>query len=356
MERLQKLQSALETSKVDAMLISVPENRRYLSGFTGSAGVLVVGVNQAFLITDFRYWEQATAEAAGFDLYKQGSDLHQSIAELVIAQGWHALGFESEGLTYDEYQKLRALLPDTIVLKPLPGLVRKQRAIKSQAEIELLAEAAHITDRAWEQTLTLIRPGVREDEVALEFDYQLRRNGAEGSAFTTIVASGQRAALPHGVASAKVIETGDLVILDGGARYRGYHADLTRTVVVGKATPKQREIYQIVLEAQLLALNALQAGLTGRQVDAVARDYIKARGYGEYFGHGLGHSVGLAIHENPRLSPTEEAIIPVGATITVEPGIYLPDWGGVRIEDLVAVGRARIRNLTGSPKDDLIEV
>ena len=357
MERLRKLGTALKGTQTDGILITNPENRRYLSSFTGSAGVLVIGVESApFLVTDFRYWEQAAAQAGGFEIYRQGPDLNQSIVELVGKLGWRTVGFEPEGLTYMEYQKLRESFPDSVELKPVAGLVHPQRAVKSPEEIELLAEAARITDRAWSQTLPLIKPGVRESEVALEFDYQLRRNGAEGSAFTTIVASGKRAALPHGVASGKSISPGDLVILDGGAKYQGYHADMTRTVVVGKANPKQQEVYRIVLEAQLIALEVLKAGVSGKTIDAVARDYLKAQGYGEYFGHGLGHSVGLEIHENPRLSPREEELIPENAAITVEPGIYLPDWGGVRIEDLVVVETEGVRNLTGSSKKELIEV
>jgi Xaa-Pro aminopeptidase len=356
MNRLQILRKNLLESQVDGMIITNPENRRYLSGFTGSAGLLLISGERAWLAVDFRYWEQAATEAGNFEIIKSDKDLYQGVAEQIAALNWQSAGFEPEGLTYREFQNLRKLLPESLRLTPVDDLVTRQRAVKEPAEIELLGEAARITDLAWKKTLQCVKPGVKESEVGLEFDYQLRKNGAEGSAFDTIVASGSRAALPHGAPTDKKIGPGDLVIIDGGAKYRGYHGDMTRTVVLGKAGSKQREIYRIVLEAQRKALEAIRPGMTGKAVDAVARDFISENGYGEYFGHGLGHSVGLNIHENPRFSPSEERPIPAGAVITVEPGIYLPGWGGVRIEDLVVVGKDGISNLTGSPKGELIEL
>jgi Xaa-Pro aminopeptidase len=355
-KRLREFRESLARAPVAGMIITDGENRRYLSGFTGSAGALVIDAAHAFLVTDFRYWEQAAAEARDFELSKQGVDLYRSVVELIGTLQWSSVGFEPESLTYQGYQQINELLPLATQCVPVPEVVRRQRAVKDRVEIEWLAEAARITDYAWQKTLALIKPGVRELEVALEFDYQLRINQAEGSAFPTIVASGWRSALPHGGPTSKKLLPGELVLLDGGALYRGYHADMTRTVVLGKATSKQREIYQIVLDAQEKALEMIRAGLTGREIDAIAREMIAAQGYGAYFGHGLGHSVGLNIHENPRLAPTETGAIPLGATVTVEPGIYLPDWGGVRIEDLVVVEADGVRNLTGSPKKQLLEV
>jgi Xaa-Pro aminopeptidase len=357
MSRIQKCRDGIAELGLDGMLISNPENRRYLSGFSGSAGVLLISGAQAFLVTDFRYWEQARQELAAeeFELFKQGPDLWRSAGDIIGSLGWKKIGFEAESLTYHEYQILENILGDK-QFTATTGLVEKLRRTKEPVEIESLARAAEITDTAWRETLKIIKPGVREQEIALEFDYQLRVNGAEGSAFTTIVASGSRAALCHGLASTKPVQKGELLIIDGGALYQGYHGDMTRTVVIGKADPEQVKVYQIVLEAQQKALAVLKAGLTGNIVDQVARDYITSKGYGAYFGHGLGHSVGLQIHEQPRLATTDSSEIPVGAVITVEPGIYLPGWGGVRIEDLVAVERLGIRNLTGSPKHDLIEI
>jgi Xaa-Pro aminopeptidase len=356
MERLYKFREKLAAAGVDGMIISGGENRRYLSGFTGSAGVLAIDARAACLVTDFRYWEQATAEATGFTIYKQGSDLPQSVVGLIRDLQWRSVGFEPENLTYRQYQQVREVLPQTVQFIPVPDLVGTLRAVKDDTEIALLAEAERITEKAWEKTLTVIKPGVSESDVAMEFDYQLRVNGAEGNAFSTIVAFGARSALPHAAPTTKKIQPGELILIDGGAKYQGYHGDLTRTVVLGKATARQLEIYQIVLTAQKKALAGIKAGLTGKALDALARQEILAQGYGEYFGHGLGHSVGLEIHENPRLSSRESTPIPAGATVTVEPGIYLPEWGGVRIEDLVVVETEGIRNLSASPKEQLIQL
>lgn len=360
MNRLNALRKHLAELKYDGVLITNPENRRYLSGFTGSSGALLIGLEKAYIVTDFRYWEQVRQEvappagAAGFALYKQGPDLWRSIGELIGTTGWRKIGFEAS-ISYRDHQFLTQALPDH-ALEPCSDLIEKMRWVKDEAEIERLAEAEAITDAALAKTLEKIKPGITEKDIALEFDYQLRLHGADGNAFATIVASGWRAALPHGAPSDKTVAAGELLIIDGGALYRGYHGDLTRTFVLGKATPEQKEIYQIVLTAQQEALNRLKAGLAGNLVDRVAREVILNHGHGEHFGHGLGHCVGLNIHENPRLSPTDENTLPAGAVVTVEPGIYLPDWGGVRIEDLVVVREDGVVNLTHSPKGELMEL
>lgn len=355
MDRLQKIRQAMAGLPADGFIVTHPENLRYLSGFSGGEGALLISRDAALLVTDFRYWDQVALEVTEFELWKQGPKLWQSVAEAAQKLGWTKIGFEAGALTYADYQNLGAVLPG-IELIPYTGLIEQIRVVKDEAEIERLAEAERITDQAFVKTLERIRPGVQEREIALEFDYQLRLHGAEGPSFNTIVVSGWRAALPHGAPSSKTVAAGELLTIDGGALYQGYHADMTRTVAIGKADAKQRQIYQIVLEAQIAALQYLKAGLPGREVDKVARDIIAANGYAERFGHGLGHCVGLNIHENPRLSMTETGMIPAGAVITVEPGIYLPDWGGVRIEDLVVVDETGIRNLTDSPKQDLLEI
>ncbi|TCL70786.1 Xaa-Pro aminopeptidase/Xaa-Pro dipeptidase [Hydrogenispora ethanolica] len=355
MSRLQKIRQSLAAQPVDGLLVTHPENLRYLSGFSGGEGALLIGADAALLVTDFRYWDQVALEVTEFELWKQGPKLWQSVGEAIQKLGWSRVGFEAGALNYADYASLGTILQG-IELIPTTRLIEEIRVVKDEHEIELLAEAERITDHALAATLERIRPGVQEREIALEFDYQLRLNGAEGSSFSTIVVSGWRAALPHGAPSNKEVAVGELLTIDGGALYQGYHADMTRTVAIGKADAKQREIYQIVLEAQNAALDYLKAGLPGRAVDKVARDIIAAHGYAERFGHGLGHCVGLNIHENPRLSPSEPGNIPAGAVVTVEPGIYLPDWGGVRIEDLMVVGEDGIRNLTGSPKQELMEI
>lgn len=355
LDRLKKLQTIFKTEGIDAILISDPNNRRYFSGFTGSDGMLVISPDQAWIITDFRYWEQVYQQVSGLTLIKQEQDIWESIADLLRKQAFKKIGIEADNLSYADYRRLQGLL-EKASLVPLDDAVRQIRWVKESGEIELLAKAAEITDLAWQKTLEIIKPGIQERDVALEFDYQLRVNGAEGSAFTTIVASGARAALPHAEASTKPIASGEWVLLDGGALYQGYHADMTRTVIIGKADDQQRKIYHLVLQAQMLALEGLKAGMIGKEIDAIARNFLTRAGYGDKFGHGLGHSVGLEIHEEPRLSVSGNHPIPVGAAVTVEPGIYLPGWGGVRIEDLVIVESDGLRNLTHSPKMELLEI
>lgn len=357
MDRLTRLrENWLNRADVDAILVTNPQNRRYLSGFTGSSGVLLISRDQALIITDFRYWEQVTTEVKDYTLVKQSADIWESIAGVIREHGWMSLAFEALDLKVHHYHRLEELSQGTRLI-PLKDELNRLRWSKEPEEVELLRRAADITDRAWKQALKVIKPGVRERDVALEFDYQLRLNGADGSAFTTIVISGHRSALPHGAASEKTIQPGEFVLIDGGALYQGYHADMTRTVVLGCADTEQKRIYHLVLRAQQLALEGLHAGMTGREADAIARNFLAAEGYGgDYFGHGLGHSVGLEIHESPRLSMSEPEVIPVGAAVTVEPGVYIPGWGGVRIEDLVIVQSDGLINLTHSPKLELLEI
>jgi Xaa-Pro aminopeptidase len=356
MIRLSKIREKIKDLNIDGIIINNPENRRYLSKFSGSSGALLISADTAVIITDFRYWEQVAQEVSDFNLHKQGPNLWQSIISLIQELQWTKVGFEAGTLTYQEYQTLCSLAPTHLQFVPLNDLVEQQRSVKDEQEIAILAKAAQITDGALAKTLSIIKPGLKERELALEFDYQLRLQGASGNSFTTIAISGERSALPHGVPSEKEIVKGDLVLIDCGALYNGYCADLTRTMVVGNATAEQKRLYQIVLHAQELALDYLKAGLVGADVDKVARQFLTQQGYGDKFGHGLGHSVGLNIHESPRLSITEQNRIPAGAVITVEPGVYLPGWGGIRIEDLVVVGQTGIRNLTSSPKQHLMEL
>jgi Xaa-Pro aminopeptidase len=356
MNRLQKFREQLNHLDLDGMIITNPRNRQYLSGFTGSSGVLLISATQAVIVTDFRYWQQVSVEVKEFDLHRQGPNLWQSVFQCIAGFSWKRVGFETTAVTYHEYQQFKETASPDLEFHPVNDLVEQLRWVKDEAEIAILAEAARITDFAWANAIKLLKPGVKETDLALEFDYQLRLNGAEGSAFTTIVASGKRSALPHGTATAKEIIPGDLIVIDGGALYQGYHADMTRTVVLGKANPEQLKIYNIVLTAQMEVLANLKAGLTGTALDGIAREIIGRHGHGEHFGHGLGHSVGLDIHERPRLAQTEIVKIPSGAAVTVEPGIYIPEWGGIRIEDLVIVENEGCRNLTGSPKLNLIEV
>lgn len=349
-KRLAALRSFLAEQDVAAVIVAKPENRRYFSGFTGSAGVLLVSRQAAKLVTDFRYVEQAARQAPDFAVVRHGTDLYETLAAEIAAVGQGKVGFESDFATWDAYRRLAEFAGD---LAPLH--LDKLRMVKDDGELAALRRAVRIADDAFSHILSYLRPGTSEQEVALELEYFMRRQGAEKIAFDLIVASGTRSALPHGRASAKAIAAGDFVTMDFGAVYEGYHSDITRTVVVGKASPRQREIYEVVRAAQAAGVAAVAAGRLGREVDAVARKLIADAGYDEYFGHGLGHGVGLVIHEEPRLSPTGDVTLAAGMTVTVEPGIYIPDWGGVRIEDTVVVTAAGAEVLTASGKE-LIEL
>lgn len=352
--RLAKLRSALADRKLDALLVCRPENRAYLSGFTGSAGWLLISAEKAILITDFRYVEQAAAQAPAFEVVKPETTHHALIGKL--AAEWQAgrLGFEGDYLTVDEYRQYQDALGG-VELAPVTGLVEALRMIKDEGEIAIMERAAAITDEAWSHILGYIKPGVVERDLAVELEYKMKKLGAEGLAFDIIVASGVRSSLPHGRASEKVIEAGDLVTFDFGALYKGYCADMTRTVMVGEPSAKQREIYEIVLEAQLRGVAATRPGITGADLDEVCRSYIREKGYAEAFGHGTGHAVGRYIHESPRISVRgKDDVLQPGMVITIEPGIYLAGWGGVRIEDMVLVTETGCRRLSQSPKDLLI--
>ncbi len=352
--RLERLRAELDARELDAVLIAKPENRAYLSGFTGSAGLLLISRDRAALITDFRYIEQATAQAPAFDVVKMESTNQAALARLVDEWGVSRLGFEGDFLTVDDhrnYQQAAAGCQWTSIT----GLVEGLRMIKDETEIELMRKAAAIADDAFAQILPLIKPGVLERDLATELEYRMKKLGAEGVAFETIVASGVRSSLPHGVASDKPLEQGDLVTFDFGALYQGYCSDMTRTVMVGEPTDKQREIYGIVLEAQKRGVAACRPGITGKELDAVCRSYIAEKGYGEYFGHGTGHGVGRFIHEGPRVSQRGgDVVLQPGMVVTVEPGIYLPGWGGVRIEDMLLITESGAESFTHSPKELLI--
>lgn len=352
--RLEKLRNSIAAAEIDGLMVTRPENRRYISGFTGSSGALVITADKAVLITDFRYVEQAKIQAPEFEVVMHGTPFVATLKEVLASCGVRRLGFESDHLTFAQHRSYSEAL-EGIELVPAEGLVEKIRIIKDAGEIEALAKAAELGDAALEEVLRMVRPGVTERELALELEFFMRRHGADKVGFDFIVASGERSALPHGVASDKEIKLGDLITFDFGCYYEGYTSDMTRTVVLGKADAKQREIYELVLRAQLAALEAIKPGASGVEVDKVARDIISAAGHGEHFGHGLGHGVGLMVHEGPRLSPSSADVLEPGMVVTDEPGVYIPGWGGVRIEDLVVVTEEGSRVLTKFPKE-LIEL
>ncbi|QDR80817.1 M24 family metallopeptidase [Sporomusa termitida] len=352
-QRLATLYELMIKHRLDGIIVTKPENRQYFSGFTGSAGMLVISRTQApRLLTDFRYVEQAKQQAALYQIVRHGAVIYDSLAAAVKELELTRIGFESDFITWEIYQKLANCLSEQ---KLSPVKLDGLRIVKDQTELAFLTKAVEIADSAFNQILPMIKPGITELDIALELEYRMRRLGAEKPAFATIVASGVRSALPHGRASDKIIEAGDFITIDFGAVFAGYHSDMTRTVVAGTADARQREIYKLVLTAQLTGINAVKAGKTGREVDQAAREVIARAGYSDYFGHGLGHGVGLFIHEEPRLSPTGDIKLAAGMVVSVEPGIYLPGWGGVRIEDLVVVSADGCKILTASSKD-LIEL
>ena len=347
--RLAKLLRKISDEQVDAILISKPENLFYFSGFNGDSSVLFISKNFCKLITDGRYTEQAERQAKNFEVIRHTEGLFVKLAEEVKNSAVKVLGFEGNFFTVDAHANLKEKLSD-VDLKSVE--VDSLRQIKDAAEIFYIRQACAIADKSFEKILNFIKAGVREFEVAAELEYFMRKFGSERAAFDTIVASGVRSSLPHGRATDKIIQQGDFVTLDFGAVVNGYHSDMTRTICVGKASTRQREIYNAVLDAQIYGLEIIQAGIGGKAIDEKVRERLKNSGFGEYFVHGLGHSLGLEIHEEPRLSPRSNCeSLEVNMLVTDEPGVYIPDFGGVRIEDTVLVTTNGAEPLTKSPKN-----
>ncbi|WP_153732928.1 M24 family metallopeptidase [Sporosarcina obsidiansis] len=350
--KIEQLRKILEEQEVDALLITNPYNRRYMTNFTGSAGVAIISRDDAVFITDFRYMEQADAQMTGYRIVQHTGTIIQEVANQVKLMKISTLGFEKEHLSYSQFEMYDRHVEAELV--PVAGLVEKIRLIKTPEEIEVLKQAAAIADAAFVYICSVIGVGKTELEIANELEFFMRKQGATSSSFDIIVASGKRGALPHGVASDKVIEAGDFVTLDYGALYNGYISDITRTVSVGQPSAKLSEIYEITLTAQQLAVEKIKPGMTGIEADAIARDYIKSKGYGEAFGHSTGHGIGMEVHEAPALSFRSETVLVPNMTVTVEPGIYLPGIGGVRIEDDIVITETGNERLTKSTKELLI--
>ncbi|MCM3586368.1 Xaa-Pro peptidase family protein [Mesobacillus maritimus] len=352
MEKLQRIQHRIEELGLDGFLITSSHNRRYMTGFTGSAGAVLITPVKALFITDFRYTEQAEKQCAGYEVVQQKGSIANEVGVQVKNLGIKKLGFEEDHVTFSTYKLFDKEISAELV--PVSGEIEKLRLIKTKTEIKILKEAADIADAAFKHILDFIRPGKTELQVSNELEFFMRSLGATSSSFDIIVASGYRSALPHGVASEKVIESGDFVTLDFGAYYNGYVSDITRTVAVGQPSDKLQEIYEIVLEAQLRGVNGIKPGLTGKQSDALTRDYITEKGYGENFGHSTGHGIGLEVHEGPGLSVKSDVVLEPGMVVTVEPGIYIPGLGGVRIEDDIVITDNHNERLTHSPKELII--
>ena len=352
-QRLRALRKAMRGEGLSAFAVTNMRNIHYLTGFTGSAGACLISSRSAVFITDFRYRSQAAKEVDPDYRRAEHSSPIEGIVKELGKNRAKALAFEEAHLTHGVFRQMRKLAKG-VRLKPVSGLVEGLRLCKDSGEIQKLRRGARVNGEALGETAELIRPGRAESDVALDLETAMRRRGASGPAFDSIVASGPRSALPHGVASSRKLKKGDLITIDFGAVVSGYHADTTRVFSLGKPSPKGEKIYNIVLEAQIAALEAVKPGVRCGDVDKAARDIITGHGYGDAFGHGTGHGVGLYIHEAPRLGPGVKQELKPGMVVTVEPGIYLPRWGGVRIEDMVLVTERGKEVLTRSITKELV--
>jgi Xaa-Pro aminopeptidase len=354
--RLRVLRTTMNAKGLDTLLVSQPENRRYLSGFVGSAGWLLVSEKSAILATDFRYVEQARHQSPDFEIVRTKRELREWFPDLISSLGCRRLGFEADFVSYEGYQKLGEAIGSQeigVELVPSTGIVEQLRSIKEPEELALITKAAELVDTAFEQVTQVGRPGMTEKALAWELEKSLRQQGSEEMPFEIIVASGPNSALPHARPTDKRVSSGEPVLIDMGAKINGYCSDFTRTFFLGKADKTLKHIYDIVLKAQVAAIEGIQSGMDGPQADRFARSVIEQTGYGDVFGHGLGHGVGLAVHELPTVGPSSSDALVDGMVFTVEPGIYLVGQGGVRIEDTVVLEDGKVRALTKASKDIL---
>jgi Xaa-Pro aminopeptidase len=353
--RLSKLRETLAADGLDAMFVTQPQNVRYLSGFTGGDGsVLVVTRQEAVVVTGFIYREQVQREAPDWELVEAKDRLISVFPDLVARLGVRRVGFESTHLTVDRHREWAEALPDC-ELVPVKGVVEGLRSVKGEDEIDAIAKAVVLADSAFAHIVKLIRPGMTEKEVGWELEKYMRTHGAEKVSFDIIVGSGPNGAMPHATVSERVIRAGEPIVMDLGAVVGGYCSDLTRTILLGEPDENFRTVYDTVLRAQVHAEAKIVPGMTGQEADAIAREIIAEAGYGGAFGHGLGHGVGLAVHENPRVSRVEgENVLEPAMVFTVEPGIYLPGWGGVRIEDIVVLHEDGCQVLSRAPKEPVV--
>jgi len=351
--RIQKLRQRLTEKKIDAIFISQPENRYYLSGFDGSSGFLLITSQKAILATDFRYLEQAEEQAPAYDTLRVTDNMEDWFPKLLSGLKVKRLGFEVRHITFGMYRQLSDILnkaQSRLKLVPVDGLVESLRAIKEPEEIELINKAVEMTDEAFEYIEDMIHTGISEKEVAWEIEKFLREKGSEAIPFDIIVASGPNSARPHARPSPRAIHSGEPVVIDVGARFGGYSSDLSRTICLGNRDDTFNKVYDTVLNAQLAALTMIKPGMTGGEIDNLARAVIEQAGYGDAFGHGLGHGIGLAPHEQPHLGPNSSDQIVDGMVFTVEPGIYLTGWGGVRIEDVAVMENDKVRIISKARK------
>ncbi|HHX37038.1 MAG TPA: aminopeptidase P family protein [Clostridiaceae bacterium] len=355
MRRREMLYAQLKERNLSGALLTSRENTRYLTGFTGTTSLTLIAPEGSTILVDSRYIEQAKSQCAASDLAVQlieqnmKTDLYNLIKGLSLLH----IGIEDKDLTVHQYRELLEGVPE-LEVTGLSDLLSNNRVCKDPGEIALLKQAVAISDEAWTELLPQIRVGMTEIEIAGRLEYLMRQKGAAGPSFDTIIGSGYRSALPHGVASEKKIEPGDVIVMDFGCIYGGYCSDITRTVFVEYIDEEMGKIYDIVLAAHKKAKEGIKAGITGKAADAIAREVIATSGYGDYFGHSLGHSIGLLIHESPNFSPAYTGEIPAGAVLSVEPGIYLPGKGGVRIEDIGIVTEVGYETFTQASQEKIV--
>lgn len=351
--RLEKLKAEIRSKNIDALLVTKRENYIYLSGFTGDSAYLIITQDKAILMTDSRFTEQAGIQAPDYEIVEYRGSFAKALDDLLKNRRINTLGFEEYDISYEQYLDYIDNL-HVGKLVPFGKIIEKFRMVKDSKEIETIKKAVKVADDAFTHILGFIKPGVSELEIAAELEYFMKRNGATGISFETIIASGKRSSMPHGTASSKKVEKGDAITMDYGALFENYCSDMTRTIFLGEPDSEMRRIYNIVLDAQMRAIDGAHRGKTGKEIDLIARDIIYKAGFEKNFGHGLGHSVGLEIHEEPRLSVAGEVAMENGMAVTVEPGIYVPGLGGVRIEDIIVINDSNPIVLTQSPKELII--
>ena len=355
MSRLQKLRDKLVEKELDAIFVSQPENRYYLSGFDGSAGYLLVTSQEAVLATDFRYREQAGAQAPDYQIFQITGSMKDWFSNLMGDFNLKKLGFEAGDITFAMYREISDILEEKgfrTRLAPSEGLVESLRTVKEPEEIELITRAVELTDEAFEYVIDKVKIGMTERDVAWEIEKFMREHGSQAVPFDIIVASGPNAALPHAKPTDRQIGLGEPVVIDMGAKIGGYCSDLSRTICLEAHDDTYNKVYDIVLRAQLAAIAEIKEGMRGQEADNITREIIKQADYGEVFGHSLGHGVGLTTHEKPRLGPNSEDTLVSGMVFSIEPGIYLTGWGGVRIEDLAVMENGKVKVLSKARKID----
>lgn len=348
---VERLRERLGSLEVDALLVTHPINMRYLVGFTGDVGLLLISPDSVELAVDPRYTEHARRETAEVVLREVRGDWGEALAAMVGEQGLRVVGIEGDHVTVSKYERWAHALPEGVRLQPTAGEVETLRAVKTPDEVAAIEVAVALTDEVFMALRDWLRPEVTEREAAWFIESYVRTHGGEAMAFDSIIAAGTNGAMAHARPSDRPIGRREPIVIDIGARVEGYNADLTRTLWIGTPTEQFQSLYGLVLEAQLAAENGIRAGMPAKEADALARSIIEAAGYAEQFGHSLGHGVGLAIHEEPRVSWLSDAVLEPGNVCTVEPGVYLPDWGGIRIEDIVVVEAGGARVLTRAPKE-----